>query len=139
MAMVLISCEPCEYHSHNRVEMGDEEFKVSTTDSIGDLLKLGDAVWNADDDTLEISVDYGQVNHDYAVSVYVDGSEIGTSGSDITFSMSDTAEGKDFTFNGIPGGSHVVLIAVLDKDTISGIGSLELRIEIPYSISFEEA
>ena len=48
MALVLASCDPCPYHSHDRVEIADEGFSVSTIDNIGDLLTLQDAEWVAE-------------------------------------------------------------------------------------------
>ena len=98
LAVLLASCDPCPYHSHDRVEIVDEGFSVSTIDSIGDLLTLQDAEWVAENGQFVLSVDYGIVNRDVSVSVYVDGIEIGTMGTDITFSMADTEKGRDFTF-----------------------------------------
>ena len=137
MALVLASCDPCPYHSHDRVEIVDEGFTVSTIDSIGDLLTLQDAEWVAENGQFVLSVDYGIVDRDVSVSVHVDGIEIGTIGTDITFSMADTEKGRDFTFTGMPEGRHVIVIAVHDTDTSMGAGSLELEVEVPYTIIFE--
>ena len=137
MALVLASCDPCPYHSHDRVEISDEGFSVSTIDSIGDLLTLQDAEWVAENGQFVLSVDYGVVDRDVSVSVHVDGIEIGTMGTDITFSMADTEKGRSFTFTGMPEGRHVIVIAVHDTDTSMGAGSLELEVEVPYTIIFE--
>ena len=94
LAVLLASCDPCPYHSHDRVEIVDEGFSVSTIDSIGDLLTLQDAEWVAENGQFVLSVDYGIVNRDVSVSVHVDGIEVGTMGTDITFSMADTEKGK---------------------------------------------
>ena len=138
LAVLLASCDPCPYHSHDRVEIVDEGFSVSTIDSIGDILTLQDAEWVAENGQFVLSVDYGIVNRDVSVSVHVDGIEVGTMGTDITFSMTDTEKGRDFTFIGMPEGRHVIVITVHDADTAMGVGSLELNVEIPYSISIEE-
>ena len=135
IAVLLMSCEPCEYHSHDRVEISDEGFTVSIIDNLGGLLRLEDASWNMDDGKLAVSVDYGAVTRDSIVSVHVDGIEIGTMGTDITFGMVDTEKGRDFTFTGMPEGRHIVMISVYEDDTASSAGSLELEVEIPYSIS----
>ena len=137
MALVLASCDPCPYHSHDRVEIADEGFSVSTIDNIGDLLTLQDAEWVAENGQFVLSVDYGIVDRDVSVSVHVDGIEIGTIGTDITFSMADTETGRDFTFKGMPEGRHVIVIAVHDTATSMGAGSLELEVEVPYTIIFE--
>ena len=137
LAVLLASCAPCPYHSHDRVEIDDEGFTVSTIDSIGDLLTLQDAEWVAENGQFVLSVDYGIVNRDVSVSVHVDGIEIGTKGTDITFSMADTEKGRDFTFTGMPKGRHVIVIAVHDTATSMGAGSLELEVEVPYTIIFE--
>lgn len=138
LAVFLASCDPCPYHSHDRVEIVDEGFSVSTIDRIGDLLTLQDAEWVAENGQFVLSVDYGIVNRDVSVSVYVDGIDIGTIGTDITFSMADTETGRDFTFKGMPEGRHVIVIAVHDTATSMGAGSLELEVEVPYTIIFEE-
>ena len=137
LAVLLASCDPCPYHSHERVEIVDEGFSVSIIDSIGDLLTLQDAEWVAENGQFVLSVDYGIVDRDVAVSVHVDGIEIGTMGTDITFSMADTEKGRDFTFTGMPEGRHAIVIAVRDTDTSMGAGSLELEVEVPYTIIFE--
>lgn len=138
LAVLLASCDPCPYHSHDRAEIVDEGFSVSTIDNIGDLLALQNAEWKEEEGKFVLCVDYGIVDHDATVSVHVDGIEIGTIGTDITFSMADTENGKDFTFIGMPEGRHIVLIVVHDADTSIGVGSLELEVEVPYTIIFEE-
>ena len=135
LAVLLTSCDLCPYHSHEQVEISDEGFSVSTIDSLGSLLRLEDAAWSADEGIFVISVDYGLVAHDSIVSVHVDGREIGTMGTAITFSMEDTETGRDFTFTGMPEGRHIILISVCGEGTASSAGSLELEVEIPYSIS----
>ena len=107
LAVLLTSCDLCPYHSHEQVEISDEGFSVSTIDSLGSLLRLEDAAWSADEGIFVISVDYGLVAHDSIVSVHVDGREIGTMGTAITFSMEDTETGRDFTFTGMPEGRHI--------------------------------
>ena len=135
MVLLLASCDPCPHHSHDRVEIIDDGFSVTMIDNLGELLRLEDASWSVDDGSFVISVDYGLVAHDSIVSVHVDGREIGTMGTDITFSMEDTEYGRDFTFIGMPEGRHIVLISVYGEGAASSAGSLELEVEIPYSIS----
>lgn len=131
--LLFASCEPCPYHSHGSTDISDEGFSVSTIDKLGNLLTFQNAEWKAENGQFVVSVDYGIVDRDTAFSVHVDGMEIGTAGTPVTFSTEKTEDGRNFIFTGLPEGRHVILIAVQDPATVAGAGSLELEVEIPCS------
>lgn len=133
-SLILASCDPCTYHSHNQAEISKEGLTVTTIDNLGELLRLEDASWSIENEKLCISLDYGPLNKTSFVSVFVDGEEIGTIGTEITFSMSDTEKGRDFLFSQMSKGRHIVLITVYDEGGANGSGSLELEVNIPFSL-----
>lgn len=139
MALMLMSCEPCPYHSHGNVEISDEGFTVSVVDGTGGVLALAGADWKEEDGSFILSVDYGVVDHDALVSVHVDGIEVGTIGTTPTFAMTETAIGKDFTFSDMPKGRHIILLTVYESGSAAGSGSLEMEVDVPLSIGFQSA
>lgn len=132
--LVFTACDPCPAHDHSGPEISREGLTVSTIDSLGGLLMLEDASWSENDGILTIDVDYGVVDKAATAAVYVDGVEIGTMGDGITFTRTETSSGCSFAFSGMPKGRHVVMIAVFDEDMASSTGSIELEVDIAYSI-----
>lgn len=134
-ALCLMACDPCPYHGHEKVQISHEGFTVSAVESIGSLLKLEDASWNEEDGTFLVSLDYGVVAHDALLSIHVDGIEIATMGTPITFDSVETPQGRDFTFTGMPEGRHIVLISLYADGSAMSTGSIELEVEVPYTMT----
>ena len=142
LTVLLMSCDPCIYHGHGNLgpddpgTPGNESFAVNTIDTTGDILVLSSARWIDDSGQFVLSLDYGEISKDAVASVHIDGDEIKSPDNSVSYSVSKTDVGCDFTFAGMPTGEHVILISLQATGTQMGVGSISLRVEIPYQISF---
>lgn len=142
LTVLLMSCDPCIYHGHGDLgpdepgTTGNESFAVNTIDATGDILVLSDARWIEDSGQFVLSLDYGEISKDAVTSVHIDGDEIIAPDTTVSYSVSKTDKGCAFTFSGMPTGEHVILISLQETGTQMGVGSISLRVEIPYQISF---
>ena len=136
LSFLLMSCEPCPYHNHDLLEEPVEyaDLSVQIIDSTGGLLRFRNASYNSEGNELVLDVTYDFDDSSSVFLLHVDGDEINGDSEGMSYNTEAKEGGKSFTIKGLPLGRHVIQLSVIDSSVSSGSGSLQIEVEIPYSI-----
>lgn len=136
LSFLLMSCEPCPYHNHDLLEEQVEyaDLSVQIIDSTGGLLRFRNASYNSEGNELVLDVTYDFNDSASVFLLHVDGDKINGDSEDLSYRTEVKEGGKSFIIKGLPAGRHVIQLSVIDSSVSSGSGSLQIEVEIPYSI-----
>lgn len=135
LSFLLMSCEPCPYHNHDLLEEPVEyaDLSVQIIDSTGGLLRFRNALYNSEGNELVLDVTY-DFDSASVFLLHVDGDEINDDSEGMSYNTEAKEGGRSFIINGLPSGRHVIQLSAIDSSVSSGSGSLQIEVEIPYSI-----